>query len=265
MSRIGSSDKIYRLILVRKDGLNVVKKRRAKRGKKEGICGYCGKITQLSEDHVIPQCLFAGKCPSDTPTIYACERYNNILKSGNDIYLRDMLFMDMHSAQHPIVQQLWEKFKRAVSRNQSPAAKHALSNGRYVRLHTVSGIFREWAYEMNLPLERVTDILGMMTRGLYQYYVGRKLPQYSQFEVMRIQGDLQQFETTIQVLLQLGAPFVTVGDGEVFQCIYACSAAHPEVSLWFLCFYNSVVFSVVTNRQVSQQASSSDPEPAESR
>ena len=231
----------------------MAKKRRAKQEKKEGICGYCGKITQLSEDHIIPQCLFAGKCPSDTPTLYACERCNNIVKSGNDIYLRDILFLDMDSAQHPIVQHLWEKFERAVSRNQSAAAKHALSNSQLVQLHTVSGIFREWAYEMKIPHQRVTEILSMVTRGLYQYYVGKKLPQYSRFEVMRIQGDLRLFETTIQTLLQLGAPFIRVGDGEVFQCIYACSAAHPEVSLWFLCFYKSVVFSVVTNRQVSQQ------------
>ena len=164
--------------------------------------------------------------------------------------------MDMHSAQHSIVQQLWEKFERAVSRNQSPAANQALSNGQLVRLHTVSGIFREWAYEMKLPHQQVTEVFSMMTRGLYQYYVGKRLPQQSQFEVMRIQGDLRQFETTIQVLLHQGAPFVHIGDGEVFQCIYACSAAHPEVSLWFLCFYKSVVFSVVTNRWVSQQAPS---------
>lgn len=162
--------------------------------------------------------------------------------------------MDMHSAQHPIVQQLWEKFARAVDRNQSPAALQALPTSQLVRLFTPSGLFREWAYELTLPRKQVTDVFSMMIRGLYQYYVGRRLPQGSQFEVMRIQGDLEPFETTVQVLLQQGAPFVSIGDGEVFKCIFACWAANPDVSLWFLCFYKSVVFAVVVNRQVTKRA-----------
>jgi len=162
--------------------------------------------------------------------------------------------MDMNSAQHPIVQQLWEKFARAVDHNQSPAALQALPTSQLVSLHTPSGLFREWAYELTLPRKQVTDVLSMMTRGLHQYYVGRRLPQESQFEVMRIQGDLEPFETTVQILLQQGAPFVSIGDGEVFKCIFACWATHPEVSLWSLCFYKSVVFAVVVNRQVAQRA-----------
>jgi len=228
----------------------VGKKRRAKREKKQGICAYCGKIHQLSEDHVIPQCLFTGKCPEDNPKVYACEQCNNIIKSANDSYLRDVLFMDMHSSQHPVVQQLWEKFERAIFRNQSKAVKEALPTSQLVRLHTGSGIFRGWAYEMKLPSGSSTQMLSMVTRGLYLSYVGRRLPQNTQFEVMRIQGDLRPFETTVQILLQQGAPFVSVGDGQVFKCIYACASVHPEVSLWFLCFYESVVFSVVTNRQI---------------
>ncbi len=94
----------------------------------------------------------------------------------------------MHSSQHPVVQQLWEKFERAIFRNQSKAVKEALPTSQLVRLHTGSGIFRGWAYEMKLPSGSSTQI--------------------------------------------------------------ACASVHPEVSLWFLCFYESVVFSVVTNRQI---------------
>jgi len=36
------------------------KKKKAKKAKAQGICAYCGKIEKLSEDHVIPQCLFIG-------------------------------------------------------------------------------------------------------------------------------------------------------------------------------------------------------------
>lgn len=228
------------------------KKHKAKVEKRQGICVYCGRIDLLSEDHIIPQCLFPGKCPSDVPKVYACERCNNIVKSANDTYLRDVLFMDMHSAQHPIVQELWGKFARAVHRNQSSAARQALPTSQLVALHTPSGLFREWAYELTLPRGRVTEVLSMMTRGLYQFYVGKKLPQTSQFEVARVQGNIEPAVTTAQTLLQQGAPCISIGDGEVFQCIFACWAPKHEVSLWFLCFYKSVVFTVVTNRQLAQ-------------
>lgn len=139
--------------------------------------------------------------------------------------------MDMHTSHHPVVQQLWEKFERAVQRKQSQAMNEAPYHSQLVPLHTQSGIFQQWAYEVKIPHERSTEMLGMVTRGLYQYYVGRRLPQDTQFEVMRITGDLRPFETTVQILLQQGAPCVSIGDGQVFKCIYACSAAHPEVSL----------------------------------
>jgi hypothetical protein len=102
---------------------------------------YCGKRDQLSEDHVIPQCLFAGNCPGNTPKVYACEKCNNIVKSANDAYLRDMLFMDMDSTQHPIVQQLWEKFARALSRNQSPAALQAWPTSQDIMLQRSTTLY----------------------------------------------------------------------------------------------------------------------------
>lgn len=230
------------------------KRLKIKREKKEGICTYCGRIKQLSEDHVIPQCLFVGKCPSDTPKVYACEECNGIVKSRNDAYLRDLLFADMNNFAKPAVQQLWGKFERSIQRNQSPEIVEAFHKRQLVGLTTPSGIFKEWAYELRIPSQRVIEVFSMMVRGLYQCAYGRKLLQDTTFWVGKIQGNVKPFEDTVQVLLQLGAPIINVGDGEVFRCMCACFATNPEESLWFLCFYGSVTYGVVTSRALPERA-----------
>lgn len=154
----------------------------------------------------------------------------------------------MDSSEHPIVQQLWEKFARAVLRNQSELANEIVQQKtQRVELRTPSGLFAGWAYGYKPANDRTTPILSMMVRGLYHFYVGGTLPEATQFDVFRVRGDLSVLEANIQAFLQLGGRYVCVGDGQVFECIYGCAADRPEVSMWFLCFYKGVIFGVATN------------------
>ncbi len=226
-----------------------------KKAKAQGICAYCGKIEKLSEDHVIPQCLFIGNLPGDIPKVYACSSCNNTEKSGNDAYLRDALITDMDSSQHPIARQLWEKFTRAVLRNQSVLANEMVQRSQLVPLRTSSGLFAGWAYSFEPAQQRNTIILSMMVRGLYQFYIGKRLPSQTQFDVFRIRGDLGPLETHVRVLLQSGARYVRVGDGQVFECIYLYATDRPEASIWLLFFYKSAIFGVVTDRQAILRSS----------
>ena len=101
--RVKSSVKIIRSkILQRSFPKTMAKRKSAKKAKTQGICAYCGRIEQLSVDHVIPQCLFSGNLPGDIPKVYACSLCNTTVKSGNDTYLRDMLLTDIDSSQHPL-------------------------------------------------------------------------------------------------------------------------------------------------------------------
>lgn len=220
-----------------------------------GDCAYCGEYDKLSKDHVVPQCLFIGNLPGDIPKVYACTTCNNIAKSGNDAYLRDALITDMDSSQHPIAQQLWEKFARAAFRNQSLLANEIVQKSQLVSLYTPSGLFAGWAYGFEPAQQRTTITLSMMVRGLYHFYIGKRLPPQTQFDVFRIRGDLRPLETSIQMLLQSGARYVRVGDGQVFECIYLCATDRPEVSIWLLFFYKRAIFGVVTNHQATQRCS----------
>ncbi len=219
-----------------------------------GDCAYCGGYDKLSKDHVIPQCLFTGNLPGDIPKVYACTTCNNVAKSSNDTYLRDALVLDMDSSEHPIAQQLWEKFVRAVRRNQSELAKEYAQQGtQRVERHTPSGLFAGWAYAFKPANDRITPALSMMVRGLYHCYVGSTLPERTRFDVFRVR-DLNMLTTHIQILLQLGGRYACVGDGQVFECIYGSVPDHPEVSLWFLCFYKGVIFGAATNGRMTPRS-----------
>jgi len=51
------------------------------------------------------------------------------------------------------------------------------------------------------------------------------------------------------MLLYMGGSSVSVGTGEVFECAYGWAAEKPDVSLWYLNFYQRIVFSIATNRR----------------
>jgi len=103
----------------------------------------------LTEDHVVPKCLFPTVHPNDVPKVYACKACNNEEKSVNDTYLRDFLLFDMDSADHPIPQQLFQKFAHEVHRDQSIIAHHTMRS-QVVELITPSGLFAGYAYGVNL-------------------------------------------------------------------------------------------------------------------
>jgi hypothetical protein len=216
------------------------------RRKKYGYCAYCGDYDILTRDHVIPQCLFVGGTPGDVPRVYACSTCNGDEKSSNDTYLRDLLVMDMDSSEHPVVKQLFDKFVRAIKRNQSKAARDAMQSTRPIPLMTPSGLYAGWAWAFESEDKRNEAIMSMIVRGLYIAYIGGKLPANSTFDIFR-QRDMSKLDAALQSLLRQGAQHVRIGNSEVFECIYAHVPEQPEVSIWFLCFYEKVIFTVATN------------------
>jgi hypothetical protein len=222
--------------------------------KQFGTCAYCGRDASLTLDHVIPQCLFNGKPPRDIPTVGACARCNHIQKSSDDSYLRDLLVADFDTQHHPVAKQLAAKFVRSIKRHQSQFARDAnAKQGKVVQAYTPGGIYLGAAYAIDLPDERVIPMLIRLVRGLYRYYCKGTLPDGVPFDVQRIRN-LRGMLPTVQDMVQRGvAKYVPVGDGDVFNCTYAPAndPNHPYASLWFLSFYEHVVFSVAVNLQTA--------------
>ena len=217
----------------------------------QGVCAYCGNIGEVTDDHVVPQCLWPGRVPKDAPIVDACKKCNHVEKSRNDTYLRDFLTMDMANEGQPARERIYPKFMRAVQRNQSEFAHHA-QQSQLVELVTPGGLFAGYAYGIQLPTQQITKELATIVRGLYYAYIGKNigatLPETTPFEVFRLRN-MDEVIQNIKMLLYMGGSCVSVSTGEVFECAYGCATEKPDVSLWYLNFYQRIVFSIATNRR----------------
>lgn len=216
--------------------------------RRPGTCPYCFTIGQLTKDHVIPQGLFgAAPLPGDVPKVFACESCNNNLKSKDDTYLRDLLVNDPENVAHPVVQELQPTFYRAVRANHSIYAREA-AKILLVPHFTPSGRMTAINAQAKLDEQRIIRIFSTLVRGLYRYYFNDVLPLKTQFALRRL--DTSASETIAmhqQILAELGARYVPVGDGKVFSSFHGVSFSRREVSIWYLCFYERILYLVATN------------------
>lgn len=153
---------------------------------RQGICAYCGNVGDVTDDHIVPQCLWPGRVPKDSPQITACKPCNHVWKSEYDTYLRDMLVNDMACAKNPIAQKVREKFYRAAENNRSIMARDLNEKAGLVGLQEDSGIISGFALTLPDGVKRNRVIMPLIVRGLHLYYLRTALPQDTLFEVTRI-------------------------------------------------------------------------------
>lgn len=223
------------------------------------VCTYCGAVARLTEDHVVPQCLFDGDIPGDIPRVWACATCNGDEKSKLDTFLRDMLVCQDATHDHPIARRIFEtKFSRSVLRNQSALTRFlAQQRMRPVEMVTPSGLFAGIGFEAPLPSGEVSRALSMMVRGLYRVYTGSLIPANVEFEICRM-PDLTKAFSVVKVGVDTGMlRYVPIGDSTIFNCIYRVEQDNPSDSIWLLAFYTGqscgAVYRVMT-KETSNRA-----------
>lgn len=218
---------------------------------KQGICEYCGAIGEVTRDHVIPQCLWAKRGSDDVvPVVEACPQCNNIGKSGNDAYLRDLLINDQDSFQHDTVQRIRPSFERSARRKQSRMNRDFREHGKVVYTQRPSQLFVP-SHVAQIADERAREIITLIVRGLHQYYLDEPLPKDTSFWIWRLLTK-EQKEGIANEIAALSGEYhrgasQSVGDGAVFSCAYVEMDADVHTTLWRLNFYSNVVFGVMTN------------------
>ncbi len=212
-----------------------------------GTCPYCGNVTELTEDHVIPQCLFPNGIPADAPKVWACEHCNGVVKSKLDTYLRDLLVTDMHSSRSPAAQQLFSKFSRAVGRNQSNLARDILQRSQLVEIRTPGGLYGGVAYTSQAANDKTLQIMSMYVRGLYAYYIHKVLPQDMEFNLVRA-GKSEKLNDILGMLIQNGGSYGRIGNGDVFECVFGHAADVPQSGIWILNFLRRALFVVIVTQ-----------------
>jgi hypothetical protein len=212
---------------------------------RQGVCVYCGNTGQVTLDHVIPQCLFSGRIPKDAPVVDACLKCNGEMKSAFDTYLRDLLVNDMSSSRNSEAQKLLPKYERARARNRSILDRDMRTDYEVIGLTKPSGIISSFADTSWIVDERVKIIMRMTIGGLFHYYLHELLPLNTPFEVSRV-IDIKLIEKTVRELGERGGRHACIGTGDVFECTFGNSQEKPDLSVWVLNFYRSVVFLAFT-------------------
>lgn len=218
------------------------------------MCVYCCQEVELTEDHVIPQCLFPNGIPTDAPKVWACELCNGVVKSRLDQYFRDLLVTDMHSSQSPVAQELFPKFGRSVVRNQSKMARDILKKAQFVELRTPGGIYCGHGYTTQEATEKTREIMAMYVRGLYAFYIHKMLPQDMEFDFFRF-GKSEKLNEILRMLNENGGSYGRIGNGDIFECVFGHAVDAPEAGIWILNFLRRALFVViVTPQNVKQSA-----------
>ena len=217
---------------------------------KQGICAYCGTVGDVTDDHVIPQCLWPGRVPKDIPIVDACRQCNHIEKSGNDAYLRDLLINDQDVLQSPHILKLWGRHLRAVDNNQSEMYHDRQNHSKLVMPQRPSGLMVPYLVS-EVAEKRTRSILSLMICGLHHYYLHEPLPKDSSFWIGRLRTKAQIVGISNDIVAYSGeyhrGASHRVGDGTVFSCAYVELDTAAHTTLWQLTFYGTVVFGVMTN------------------
>lgn len=203
---------------------------------------------------MIPKRLFLPPLPSDMITVNACQSCNNNAKSQDDRYLMHWLVCDYQNWQHPVARRLFEERVRPRVREGKSAFAFDAMRGRVGDVHSPSGIIVGRVFMAEIPDERVTRTLSRIVRGLYYHCTKTMMPNNVEFEIRR-QFNVAGLQEPVQTLMRLGGKQITIGNDEVFRCVYLWSPDHPAHSIWLLGFYNGAVFSVGTSEKAKQIAS----------
>lgn len=209
------------------------------RKKRIGECAYCGNVAELTDDHVIPKCLFQRPLPSNPVKAPACFPCNNE-KSKTDDYLRDFLVLDAYASDHKIAQALFrDKMISSVRQNSSALAKTALSKSKPHSVYSPGGIYI--GDVLSFPIE-AKGIFSRIARGLYYNIQRKRIPDDYIFTVTR--PEPQRLEEIMAHFVQLPHLAFRVGDHGEFISIFVGSTADPFTMIWLLWFYESICISV---------------------
>lgn len=186
-------------------------------------CVYCGNVTKVSRDHVIPECLFTQPYPPNLITVPACDPCNNA-KSKNDDFFRDLLTCDLFVSENPIAQKGFEKMLSSDRQGSSVIARKIRASSRLEPLRTRAGIYLGDYPTFPIDEERVKTIFETIVRGLYYDARRQRFPDGYTFEVRRYYP--WQFEEVWQDYQRLHLDARALGVGDVFFCAFASAKTH---------------------------------------
>lgn len=204
-------------------------------------CAYCGELREITDDHVIPECLFEHPYPPNLITVPACDDCNGA-KSPCDTFLRDWLTIDYYGSQSPDAQRKFQdKTLRAVQKGHSKLAKQFIREAQVRSVVTKSGRDLGNLAVLSLQDEQVEIVMAPIVRGLYYHENKVRMPDDLSFDFYRYRPE--EFKTVWALFQKFDAPPLRkLGDVFGYTSI---QLKEPEfATYWLLVFYGRAIFTV---------------------
>jgi hypothetical protein len=163
-----------------------------------------------------------------------------------------MLTLRDDVAEHPDVKEVLPTVIRSLARPDKVGFKTALlRNLRKIDLESLGGVYLGRKDGYNVDLNRLNKVASRITKGLFYYERGYRLPNEYEVSAFSESGlrDLtehlkNELKAKIVQPLMSNAPR-TVGN-DVFSYRVAYSETDPNASAWLLLFYQQVAFLCLT-------------------
>ncbi len=215
-------------------------------------CVYCGGNTQLTADHLPPQCTLPKVAQRDLVCVPACRTCNGNA-SKDDEYLCLILTLSREAGEHPVALRARESVLSALSNARKAGFRKAFSGSlRFVDQWTRSGILLGTEVGYKVDYVRVNRVMERIIRGLFFHETRTILPQDISVKIVHFHPPAIRSEETVhrvaaitqQVLNDGQSRFI--GDSAFLYAFYTFDPAHPHHMAWVLAFYERLVFLAVT-------------------
>ena len=141
---------------------------------KKGICVYCGKLKEITKDHVPPECFFPKPKPSNLITVPSCVECNRGAGKDEEFFLATFMFSEVGVTEAG--KMLWnEKLHRMYEKNLGLRGKIAKSL-HYSDIYTPAGIFLGRRMVIDQDTKSFDKVVNKILRGLYYFEFSELLP-----------------------------------------------------------------------------------------
>lgn len=215
-----------------------------KKRKKVGECPYCGGIANLTEDHIIPKCLFKPNTLERAFKVYVCNECNNDEKSKDDSFLRDLLVLDKDSQGSSTARFIRsEKYESSAKQNKSELNRNYLSKAIKMPILTKSGLY---VYGQRFIIEnlRLIKIFKRIIEGLYYFSSNTRLENNSEVTDFKKITSQEEFDKHFELVKQhYKNGFITGNLGHTFFFNSIILKIDGIIySYWWLVFYENICY-----------------------
>jgi hypothetical protein len=214
------------------------------------ICYICGVEAASTKDHVVPDSLFPDGLRINLWTVPACRTCNASLAADEELF---SVFVAGQSYGNPAGKQVWQEEVRRTLAKQPRLRRMLASQLQPVELRTKAGLWAGSAYRLPVRIERVIPVIQKIVRGLY-YRERRKPLGSTEFDVHFNPEEVQIDLLKRARRLALNPP--------VFRCAWVESIEDDRCRIWWLTFFDSVIFicsTWPTDREKLPNQAASEP------